>query len=59
MFDEALKDEMARAIRLQADLQAALEREQFTFYLQPKVNLRTGRVAGAEALARWKNRTAL
>ena len=54
VFDEALKDEMARAIRLQADLQAALEREQFTFYLQPKVNLRTGRVAGAEALARWK-----
>ncbi|MFQ9678763.1 MAG: hypothetical protein ACLRZH_00360 [Ruthenibacterium lactatiformans] len=41
MFDEALKT-MARAIRLQADLQAALEREQFTFYLQPKVNLRTG-----------------
>ena len=30
VFDEALKDEMARAIRLQADLQAALEREQFT-----------------------------
>ena len=54
VFDEALKDEMARAIRLQADLQAALEREQFTFYLQPNVNLRTGRVAGAEALARWK-----
>lgn len=54
VFDDVLKKEMARTIRLQADLQAALEKEQFTFYLQPKVNLRTGRVAGAEALARWK-----
>ncbi len=36
VFDEALKDEMARAIRLQADLQAALEREQFTFICSPR-----------------------
>jgi EAL domain-containing protein (putative c-di-GMP-specific phosphodiesterase class I)/DNA-binding response OmpR family regulator len=30
-----------------------VEKKQFTPYLQPKVDLKTGQVTGAEALARW------
>lgn len=36
-----------------AELDAALARGEFTPYLQPLFNLRTGAVVGCEALARW------
>ncbi|HIJ61830.1 MAG TPA: EAL domain-containing protein [Rhodospirillaceae bacterium] len=34
-------------------IQEALVAEEFRLYFQPKVNMRTGKVAGAEALIRW------
>lgn len=33
----------------------ALTQEQFVLYLQPKVDMRSGAVVGAEALARWQH----
>ena len=36
-------------------LQSALANAQFTLYLQPKVDMKTGTVVGAEALARWEH----
>lgn len=38
---------------LQADLRIALQRRQFVLHYQPRRNVRTGRVVGAEALLRW------
>ena len=35
------------------ELRAAIAAEEIDVYVQPKVDLRTGRLAGAEALARW------
>lgn len=37
------------------EVNRALEEEQFEVYLQPKVNLMTGRPYGAEALVRWNH----
>jgi predicted signal transduction protein with EAL and GGDEF domain len=40
-------------LALAGDLRGALERDEFILHYQPKVDLRTGAVAGAEVLLRW------
>lgn len=52
-LDEAGMDERSVHRRQSADLHNALNEKQFGFYLQPKVNLQSGKFVGAEALARW------
>ncbi len=41
------------SIRLRADLRRAIDEDEFVMYYQPKIDLSTGKVVGAEALIRW------
>jgi len=55
LFDtEADRRQRGRHERLQR-VRRALDDEEFVLYFQPKVNMRTGEVVGAEALVRWRH----
>lgn len=53
IFDQAMHGEVLERIELENDLQVAAERGDFHLHFQPIVDLRSGEMAGVEALVRW------
>ena len=55
LFDTA-QDDAVKVQRESLDaIRNALDNHQFVLYYQPKVNMRTGKVTGVEALIRWQH----
>jgi diguanylate cyclase (GGDEF)-like protein len=48
-----MNSELARRVGMEHRLRKALAESQFVLHYQPKVTLRTGEIAGVEALLRW------
>jgi diguanylate cyclase (GGDEF)-like protein/PAS domain S-box-containing protein len=55
-FTRSINERAVRRFALEGSLRRALAREESALYYQPKVDIRTGEVAGAEALLRWPAR---
>ena len=54
VFDEELRQRLAERGDLEAALRTAVDRGEFQLLFQPIVRLGTGRLAGFEALLRWR-----
>ena len=52
-FDDSIVSRKARSMRVQQLFPDALAAKEFCAYYQPKVNVFTGELEGAEALCRW------
>ena len=54
-FMPEMNAQEAERLIIESNLSVALEKQQFTLRYQPKVNLDTGQITGAEALLRWQH----
>jgi diguanylate cyclase (GGDEF)-like protein len=57
IYQEALKPSARDQLSLLGELGSAVERDELRLYFQPKIELATQRVAGAEVLMRWQHPT--
>jgi diguanylate cyclase (GGDEF)-like protein len=55
IFSPALRTQAHERLALEAALHHALDHDELVLHYQPKVDLRTGAITGAEALVRWNH----
>lgn len=56
-FNEEMADKVSRQLVMEGDLHRALDEGQFELHYQPKIDVESGAVIGAEALLRWMHPT--
>ena len=54
-YTKVLTEAATERVALESELRHGLDRHEFVLYYQPKVDLKSRRIIGAEALIRWQN----
>ena len=54
-YSNAMNAAANERLMLEREVRHATEREEFVVYYQPQIDLRSGRIMGAEALVRWQH----
>ena len=55
LYSDAIHAKSSEKLSLETKLRRALEREEFVLAYQPQLDIRSGRIMGAEALIRWQS----
>lgn len=55
IYSNKLDVSKEQSLSFSTEIKEALEQNQFKFYVQPKLNLRTNKIVSVEALIRWLN----
>ncbi len=53
VYDERVYTQLIRAGKIEQSMKNAMAQHEFKAFIQPKYNLETGQIVGAEALVRW------
>jgi diguanylate cyclase (GGDEF)-like protein/PAS domain S-box-containing protein len=54
-FEPEMTFRAQQHLQMQSEMHRALERQEFRVYYQPIIDLKSGRMSGVEALARWQH----
>jgi diguanylate cyclase (GGDEF)-like protein len=54
-FSKAMDEGALKRLKIESQLRAAIENEAMHLHYQPRVEIASGRITGAEALARWNH----
>ncbi|ANA39392.1 diguanylate cyclase [Geobacter anodireducens] len=54
-YSEEMNTRVFERMALETSLHRAIRQQEFLLYYQPRVDLRTGRISGVEALVRWNH----
>jgi len=57
VFDPSMRILARSRLEMEAELRTAIDEEQFELHYQPIIDLRSNRIAGFEALVRWRHPT--
>ena len=52
-FEASMNEEVRRRVDLERELREALDEQQMQLHYQPQLDMKSGRIVGAEALIRW------
>jgi predicted signal transduction protein with EAL and GGDEF domain len=57
VYTSEMEEKLESEIRLLAEVQEGLKKDEFVFFVQPQCDIATGKIVGGESLVRWKHGT--
>ena len=54
VYDDKMEEKMIKEHDIEMIMEEGIEKQEFKVFYQPKINTKTGKVDGAEALVRWQ-----
>ncbi len=53
-YNSDMEEKVEEELKLLSEIQDGLDKEEFTFFIQPQCDISTGKIVGGESLVRWK-----